>query len=165
MPARAEKLFAGSGHTFAEILALSNDGKVLPRFALPARARVKVAITATTLESDNVIGVLRGTDPALRNEYVAISAHLDHVGVGEPINGDSIYNGAMDNASGIATLIETAAAAAAARRLQAQHGVRGGHRRGEGPAGIALFRQSHPDAGRHASSPTSTPTCSCRCFR
>ena len=112
-PARAEKLFTGSGHTFAEILALSNDGKVLPRFVLPSRARVKVAITATTVESDNVIGVLRGTDPALRNEYVAISAHLDHLGVGEPINGDNIYNGAMDNASGIATLIETAAAAAA----------------------------------------------------
>ena len=49
-----------------------------------------------------------------KNEYVVISAHLDHVGVGEPINGDAIYNGAMDNASGIATLLETAAAAAAA---------------------------------------------------
>lgn len=118
-PARAEKLFTGSGRTFAEILALSNDGKVLPRLALPSRARVKVAITATRVESDNVIGVLRGTDPALGNEYVAISAHLDHVGVGEPINGDRIYNGAMDNASGIATLIETAAAAA----------VRGGFKR------------------------------------
>ena len=112
-PARAEKLFTGSGRTFAEILALSNDGKVLPRFVLPARARVKVAIHATTLQSDNVIGVLPGTDPVLKNEYVVISAHLDHVGVGEPINGDAIYNGAMDNASGIATLLETAAAAAA----------------------------------------------------
>ena len=112
-PARAERLFVGSGHTFAEMLALSNDGKVLPRFALPSWARIKVSITASQIESDNVIGVLRGTDPALRNEYVAISAHLDHVGVGEPINGDTIYNGAMDNASGVATLIETAAAAAA----------------------------------------------------
>jgi Zn-dependent M28 family amino/carboxypeptidase len=112
--ARAEKLFTGSGHTFAELLALSADGKVLPRFVLPASARVKVAIAATTLESDNVIGILPGTDPALKNEYVVISAHLDHVGVGEPINGDTIYNGAMDNASGIATLLETAAAAAAA---------------------------------------------------
>jgi len=111
---RAEKLFTGSGHTFKEILALSNDGKVLPRFPLPASARIKVAINATTLESDNVIGILPGTDPVLKNEYVAISAHLDHVGVGEPINGDPIYNGAMDNASGIATLLETAAAAAAA---------------------------------------------------
>ena len=111
-PARAERLFEGSGHTFAEILALSNDGKVLPRFVLPLSARVRVAIHATTLQSDNVIGVLPGTDPVLKNEYVVISAHLDHVGVGEPINGDSIYNGAMDNASGIATLLETAAAAA-----------------------------------------------------
>jgi hypothetical protein len=112
-PARAEKLFTGSGRTFAEILELSNDGKVLPRFVLPASARVKVAIQAATLQSDNVIGVLPGTDPLLKNEYVVISAHLDHVGVGEPINGDPIYNGAMDNASGIATLLETAAAAAA----------------------------------------------------
>jgi Zn-dependent M28 family amino/carboxypeptidase len=112
-PARAEKLFTGSGHTFAEILALSEQGKVLPRFALPASARVKVAITATALESDNVIGILPGTDPLLKNEYIVISAHLDHIGVGEPINGDGIYNGAMDNASGIATLLETAAAAAA----------------------------------------------------
>jgi Zn-dependent M28 family amino/carboxypeptidase len=111
--ARAEKLFTGSGRSFAEILALSNDGKVLPRFVLPSSARVKVTIAATTLDSDNVIGVLRGTDPELRSEYVVISAHLDHVGVGEPINGDAIYNGAMDNASGIATLLETAAAAAA----------------------------------------------------
>src|SRR5687768_1223115 len=78
---RAEKLFAGSPHTFKDILALSNEGKVLPRFPLPASARIKVAIDATTLESDNVIGILPGTDPALRNEYVAISAHLDHVGV------------------------------------------------------------------------------------
>ena len=112
-PARAERFFTGSGHTFKELLALSNDGKALPRFAIPATARVTVAIDAKAIESDNVIGILRGTDPALRDEYVVISAHLDHVGVGEPIAGDSIYNGAMDNASGIATLIETAAAAAA----------------------------------------------------
>jgi Peptidase family M28 len=111
--AKAEKFFAGSGHTFKELLALSNDGKVLPRFPVPLTARVKVAIDAKALESDNVIGILRGTDPALAAEYVMISAHIDHVGVGEPINGDRIYNGAMDNASGIATLIETAAAIAA----------------------------------------------------
>ncbi len=112
-PARAERFFIGSGHTFKELLALSNDGKVLPRFAIPATAQVKVAIEAKTIDSDNVIGILRGTDPKLRAEYVVVSAHLDHVGVGEPINGDRIYNGAMDNASGIATLIETAAGAAA----------------------------------------------------
>ena len=113
-PARAERFFTGSGHTFKELLVLSNEGKVLPRFVIPATARVKVAIEAKTIESDNVVGVLRGSDATLRNEYVAVSAHIDHVGVGEPIGGDRIYNGAMDNASGIATLIETAAAAASA---------------------------------------------------
>jgi Zn-dependent M28 family amino/carboxypeptidase len=112
-PARAEKFFEGSGHTFKELLALANDGKVLPRFPIPASARIKVAIDARTIESDNVIGILRGTDPALRNEYVLVSAHLDHVGTGEAIDGDTIYNGAMDNASGIATLLDTAAQLAA----------------------------------------------------
>jgi Zn-dependent M28 family amino/carboxypeptidase len=111
--ATAEKFFEGSGHTIKELLALSNDGKVLPRFAIPASARIKVTIEAQAIESDNVIGILRGSDPQLRNEYVMVSAHLDHVGVGEAINGDAIYNGAMDNASGIATLLETAAALAA----------------------------------------------------
>jgi Zn-dependent M28 family amino/carboxypeptidase len=112
-PARAQKFFAGSGHTFDELLALSNEGRVLPRFPIPASARVRVAIDAQAIQSDNVVGVLKGTDPALASEYVAVSAHLDHLGVGEPINGDAIYNGAMDNASGIATLLETAAALAA----------------------------------------------------
>jgi Zn-dependent M28 family amino/carboxypeptidase len=112
-PARAEPFFEGSGHTFKELLALSNEGKVLPRFPIPASARIGVTIDARPLESDNVIGILRGTDPTLRNEFVVVSAHLDHLGVGEPIGGDAIYNGAMDNASGIATLIETAAALSA----------------------------------------------------
>ena len=74
----------------------------------------QVAIDAKAIESDNVIGILPGTDPALRDEYVVVSAHLDHVGVGEADRAATrIYNGAMDNASGIATLIETAAALAA----------------------------------------------------
>lgn len=59
-------------------------------------------------QSANVVGVLEGTDPALKNEYVVISAHLDHVGKGAPIGGDAIYNGAFDNASGIAVMLEAA---------------------------------------------------------
>jgi Zn-dependent M28 family amino/carboxypeptidase len=112
-PAKAEKFFAGSKHAFKDLLALSEAGKVLPRFPIPASARVKVAIDAKAIESDNVVGVLPGVDARLRSEYVVVSAHLDHVGAGEPIGGDGIYNGAMDNASGIATLLETAAAASA----------------------------------------------------
>jgi hypothetical protein len=107
-PAKAEKLFNGSGHTFAEIMKLAEAGKALPRFPIPASVRATVAFERKSLESQNVIGILPGTDPRLRNEYVVLSAHLDHVGKGEPINNDPIYNGAMDNASGIATLIEAA---------------------------------------------------------
>jgi hypothetical protein len=107
-PAHAEKIFNGSGHTFQEILSLANADKPLPKFDLPARIRSTVKTETAEVESQNVVGILPGTDPKLRNEYVVLSAHLDHLGIGEPINGDRIYNGAMDNASGVATLLETA---------------------------------------------------------
>ncbi|MBI3695131.1 MAG: M28 family peptidase [Acidobacteria bacterium] len=105
-PAHADKFLAGSGHTIQELLDLANAGKVLPRFPVPIRVRAKVAVERGEVESQNVAGMLPGTDPKLKDEYVVLSAHLDHVGVGRPINGDSIYNGAMDNASGIASLLE-----------------------------------------------------------
>ncbi len=60
------------------------------------------------MRSENVVGILRGSDRRLRSQYVVLSAHLDHLGVGLPVSGDSIFNGALDNASGIATLLETA---------------------------------------------------------
>ncbi len=62
----------------------------------------------TAVESANVIGKLPGSDAALKNEYVVLSAHIDHLGIGEPINGDKIYNGAMDNGSGSALLLDIA---------------------------------------------------------
>jgi Zn-dependent M28 family amino/carboxypeptidase len=64
------------------------------------------------MSSSNVVGVVRGTDPVLRDEYVAYSAHWDHLGIGPVVNGDSIYNGAVDNASGVATILAIARAAA-----------------------------------------------------
>jgi Zn-dependent M28 family amino/carboxypeptidase len=60
------------------------------------------------LEAPNVVGLLPGNDPKLKNEYLVLSAHLDHLGVGRPVNGDSIYNGAMADASGIAPILEVA---------------------------------------------------------
>jgi Zn-dependent M28 family amino/carboxypeptidase len=114
-PARAERLFAGSGHTFAEVLEIADAGKALPHFPLPATIRAKVTVQSQDVESHNIAGLIKGSDPALAGEYVVLTAHLDHVGVGAPINGDAIYNGAMDNASGIATLIEAASAVAAAK--------------------------------------------------
>ncbi|HWX56551.1 MAG TPA: M28 family metallopeptidase [Verrucomicrobiae bacterium] len=109
-PENADLLFAGSGHTFSEILALAKDRKQLPRFPLTASIRAKVTLKKTALESANLVARLPGSDPKLKDEYVVLSAHLDHIGVGEPINGDRIYNGAMDNASGSAVLMDVAAA-------------------------------------------------------
>jgi Zn-dependent M28 family amino/carboxypeptidase len=108
-PASAEKLFVGSGHSFAEIAALAKDRKPLPRFPLATTLKAHAAIESKTVESDNVIARLSGTDPVLKNQYVVLSAHIDHLGIGAPINGDSIYNGAMDNGSGSALLLDIAA--------------------------------------------------------
>jgi Zn-dependent M28 family amino/carboxypeptidase len=108
-PAHADKLFAGSGHTFAEILRAADANTPLPHFAIPARLRATVGMEQADVTSQNVVAVLPGTDPALKNEYVVFSAHLDHVGIGKPIKGDSIYNGAMDNASGVAAQLDVAA--------------------------------------------------------
>jgi len=114
-PEKASMWLEGSGHTLAELLALAQEGKPLPRFPLAGRLRSRVKVETARLESQNVAGVFEGSDPKLKNEYVVLSAHLDHVGVGEPINGDRIYNGAMDNASGVATLIEMARALKASK--------------------------------------------------
>jgi Zn-dependent M28 family amino/carboxypeptidase len=107
-PASAEKLFAGSGHTFAEIAGLGKDRKPLPRFPLAVSIKAVTKVEKTEVESANVIGKLPGSDPVLKNEYVVLSAHIDHLGIGEPINGDKIYNGAMDNGSGSALLLDVA---------------------------------------------------------
>lgn len=104
----AGPIFAGSGHTYSELAALSDAHQTLPTINLIPTFSAKLQIDRTPLESPNVVGILRGSDPVLSKQYVIVSAHLDHLGVGRPVNGDSIYNGAMDNASGIATLIETA---------------------------------------------------------
>ncbi len=107
-PASMDKLLADSGYTFAEILALADAEKPLPKFALKPALRTRVALKTAEVEAPNVVGLLPGSDPKLSNEYIVISAHLDHLGVGEPIKGDKINNGAMDNATGIASLIEVA---------------------------------------------------------
>src|SRR5262249_25394622 len=76
-PAQAEKLFAQSGHTFAEVLAKADAGEPVPSFPLPARLRATVKAERADVESQNVVGILRGTDAQRRNEYVVVSAHLD----------------------------------------------------------------------------------------
>jgi Zn-dependent M28 family amino/carboxypeptidase len=105
-PEKAQKLFEGSGHTLQEMLDLVKDRKPLPRFPLIPTIRAIASINKKTVESANLVAELPGSDPKLKNEYVVLSAHLDHLGIGEPINGDRIYNGAMDNASGSAVLLD-----------------------------------------------------------
>ena len=107
-PAQAEKLFAGTGHTFAEILALADAQKPLPHFALGKSVTATVVGETSHVVSPNIVAELKGSDPALSKQYVLVSAHLDHLGVGAPINGKTIYSGAMDDASGVATVLETA---------------------------------------------------------
>lgn len=102
--AQADKLFAGSGHTFAELLELAAAKKPLPSFPLKVSIRVKVKIEAEDLKSDNILAVL----PGQTDEYVAVSAHLDGYGFGEPVNGDGLYNGAFDDSAYVAELIELA---------------------------------------------------------
>jgi Zn-dependent M28 family amino/carboxypeptidase len=68
------------------------------------------------VSSENVVGIVRGSDPRLNREYVALSAHWDHLGIGTPVNGDSIYNGAFDNASGVASVLAMARVAVAGPR-------------------------------------------------
>ena len=106
--AHADELFAGSGHTFDSLVAIAEAGKQLPRFDLPVILKAKTSVKHGAVESQNLAAIYPGSDPKLKDEYVVMSAHIDHLGIGEPINGDAIYNGAMDNASGVASILEVA---------------------------------------------------------
>jgi Zn-dependent M28 family amino/carboxypeptidase len=104
----SEKLFTRSGRTFAEISALADASKPLPGFDMKQSLRATVAMRHRPVTSSNVVARLPGSDPRLRAEHVVFSAHLDHLGIGTPINGDGLYNGAMDNAAGVAGLLDIA---------------------------------------------------------
>lgn len=105
----AARLFEGAAASFTEIMAAAEAGE--PQgFGLPGMLTLSATTGLRRTESANVLGFLPGTDPNLRNEIIVISAHLDHLGRGSAINGDSIYNGAHDNAVGIAILLEMARA-------------------------------------------------------
>jgi hypothetical protein len=113
-PAAAEALFAGAARPLSAVLdeAAREGGK--PRgFALKPTLRVERQSEISRITSPNVLAVLPGSDPELAKEYVVLMAHLDHEGVDPDRQGDKIYNGAMDNATGTATLLEVARAMAA----------------------------------------------------
>lgn len=106
----AVKLFAGEAVEFLALRTLEAASGAPRGFPLKKRARLSGRATFSETRSDNVIGVIEGSDPSLRDEVVLLTAHLDHVGVdeaGKP-GEDVINNGAMDNAAGVAVLIEAA---------------------------------------------------------
>ncbi len=107
-PAEAEVLFTGSGHTLAELKTKAEKNESLPNFALTGTMEADLTVAEKDFSSDNVLGVLPGSDPTLRNEYVVLSAHLDGYGLGEARHGDSIYNGAFDDAAYVALLMDLA---------------------------------------------------------
>jgi hypothetical protein len=104
-----KNLFAGSPHSVDEVYAAMKAGKPLS-FALPMTASIHIATTLQDVPGHNIAARLEGSDPNLKSENIVYTAHLDHLGIGDPVNGDSIYNGALDNASGSAILIEMARA-------------------------------------------------------
>ena len=105
----AKKFFAGSGHSDEEIFAAAKAGKLFS-FPLPFAAKLHTVTHSENIHSPNIVARLEGSDPVLKNEFVVYTAHLDHLGIGQPVDGDKIYNGALDNASGCATILEIARA-------------------------------------------------------
>jgi hypothetical protein len=105
----AEDLFSRSPISFEDALDAADAGRPLST-PLGVEATLARETQHESISSPNVIGILRGSDPELADEYVVFTAHLDHVGVGEAVNGDTIYNGMYDNAMGSSILIETARA-------------------------------------------------------
>ena len=82
--------------TFSAILDLVDNGKPLPHFAIKGTLRATTSVIRSELTSQNIAAIYPGSDPVLKNEYVVMSGHVDHLGVGTPVNGDAIFNGAMD---------------------------------------------------------------------
>jgi Zn-dependent M28 family amino/carboxypeptidase len=114
-PESAERLFTGSGRTFAQMSALADESKPVPGFALAQSLRADIATTRRPVRSANIVGLLPGSDRRLEADFVVLSAHLDHLGIGEPIEGDRIFNGALDNSAGVATLLDIAQSLKAGR--------------------------------------------------
>ncbi len=107
--AGAEKLFAGSKLKWADVLAADKAGRKIRTGALGVSVSATSKTVLGSAVSSNVVGLLEGSDPALKAETVVLSAHLDHIGVLKTEGpGDKINNGAMDNAVGTATLLEVA---------------------------------------------------------
>jgi len=105
----APALFAGAPATWERIVAAAEtEGAAMPSFDLPLTVSISQRSAHNMVKSANVLGLLEGSDPELKDEVIVISAHLDHIGISKSIEEDTINNGALDNASGIATMLNAA---------------------------------------------------------
>jgi Zn-dependent M28 family amino/carboxypeptidase len=105
----ARRLFALAGQDFDVLRRRAVDRGFRP-VPLGVTASVGLKNALRTIDSRNVVAKITGADPAVRDEYVVYTAHWDHLGIGDPVRGDRIYNGAKDNATGTAALLELARA-------------------------------------------------------
>jgi len=102
------KLLGGAGESAAALITAGSEGKPLPSFAIPNRLRASFAIEERDISSPNVLAWMPGSDAKLADQAIVLSAHLDGYGYGEPVNGDRIYNGTLDDAAYVALLIRLA---------------------------------------------------------
>jgi len=109
---QAKQLFKAAGKDFDALKkgALSRDFRPVP---LGVTASVTLHNAIRNVDSRNVVGKVEGSDPALKDEYVIYTSHWDHFGIGVPVNGDKVYHGAKDNATGIGGMVELGRAFAA----------------------------------------------------
>ncbi|MGE5082135.1 MAG: M28 family metallopeptidase [Acidobacteriota bacterium] len=101
----AEALLAGAPKTLDQVFAAAKASKP-QAFALPATARIHTVANTTVIESPNIVAELKGSDASLRDQYVVYTAHVDHLGICPAVEGDNVCHGALDNASGTASLLE-----------------------------------------------------------
>ncbi|ACT59867.1 M28 family metallopeptidase [Hirschia baltica] len=106
----AAKLFDGSQMSWADIQTLiEDDAAKVPSFELPMYVRIEQKSTHSKIESQNVLGMIEGSDPELKDQVIVLSAHVDHIGITQKsMEEDVINNGALDNAAGVSTLLEAA---------------------------------------------------------
>jgi hypothetical protein len=108
-PQGAELLFAGAPKSLDEVLSTARASKS-QAFGLPISAHIHTVAAQSVVQSPNIVAELNGSDPALRDQYVVYTAHVDHLGICPAVEGDNVCHGALDNASGTSTLLEIARA-------------------------------------------------------
>ncbi|MGI9065541.1 MAG: M20/M25/M40 family metallo-hydrolase [Pyrinomonadaceae bacterium] len=115
-PRIVNSLFQGERQTAISLFESVSSGQLADPFTLnpDKKLSLTVKVKSEGATTQNVVAVFEGSDPVLKNEYVALGAHYDHVGIGAPLNGDSIYNGADDDGSGTTALLAIAEALAKA---------------------------------------------------